>query len=64
MTEKVYFGCAIINAACQTVYFLSLLPAGDHRQSEYQEFSIETDPLFQRISNSSYGGFHVSSSKN
>ena len=41
---------------------MSLLPAGDQRESEYQEFSIETDPLFNnRMGQSSYGGFHVSS---
>ena len=57
--DKVYLGCAILNTICQTVYFLSLIPAGDQRSSQYQEFSIETDPLFQRMTHSSYGGFHV-----
>ena len=37
---------------------MSLIPAGDQRESEYQEFSIETDPLFQRQQTSHYGGFH------
>ena len=54
-----YLGCAIVNTLCQAIYFLSLIPAGDQRSSEYQEFSIETDPLFQRMTHSSYGGFHV-----
>ena len=58
-TDKVYFGCAVINIICQTIYFISLVPGGDQRQSQYQEFSIDTDPLLQRMTHSSYGGFHV-----
>lgn len=58
-TDKVYFGCAVINIICQTLYFISLVPGGDQRQSQYQEFSIDTDPLLQRMTHSSYGGFHV-----
>ena len=75
LTDKVYFGCAIVNTICQVsqassqppsysspsqaIYFISLIPEGDQTSSQYQEFSIETDPLFQRLTHSSYGGFHV-----
>ena len=47
-----------INLNCfQTIYLLSLLPAGDQRSSQYQEFSIESDPLFDFRRQTSYGGF-------
>lgn len=55
--DKVIFGCAIVSAICQMIYLLSLLPAGDQRSSQYQEFSIESDPLFDFRRQTSYGGF-------
>eukprot|EP00092_Neocalanus_flemingeri_P010518 GFUD01011332.1.p1 GENE.GFUD01011332.1~~GFUD01011332.1.p1 ORF type:complete len:1535 (+),score=298.00 GFUD01011332.1:327-4607(+) len=56
-TDKVFFGCAVVSAICQAIYLLSLLPAGDQRSSQYQEFSIESDPLFDFRQRTNYGGF-------
>ena len=49
-----------ISCFCLTAYLLSLLPAGDQRSSQYQEFRAEADSLLDPRglrSQTSYGGF-------
>ena len=43
--EEVVFVSAGISCFCLTAYLLSLLPAGDQRSSQYQEFRAEADSL-------------------
>ena len=60
--QETNFITAITRAVCLALYLLSLLPEGDQRSSQYQEFRVETDPLLDprlRPAHASpgYGGF-------
>ena len=58
--EEVVFASSAISCFCLTAYLLSLLPAGDQRSSQYQEFRAESDSLLDPRglrSQTSYGGF-------
>jgi len=58
--EVAMFATAIVHSLCLVLYLLSLLPKGDPRASNYQEFRAESDSLLDPRglrSHNSYGGF-------
>jgi len=53
-TDRTILGCAVINLICQGIYLLTLIPAGDQRSSQYEEFGNQErresgDPLLPEI---------------